>query len=208
MLQRSTIEPATLDLLRTILAIPELQNFYLVGGTALALRFGHRLSVDLDLFSTDDFEMNHIIGVVETNFPQVTYKESDSNIGFFCSINEVKVDLVKHHHFSLIRNPEEIEGIRMFSTQDIIAMKIAAILRRAQQKDFFDLVELLKHYPLQSCIDFYHEKYPSQQLAISIPYAISYFDDAENSPTPVSLNGQTWTGVKKFIQAQVREYLS
>jgi predicted nucleotidyltransferase component of viral defense system len=208
MLQRSTIEPSTLDLLRSILAVPELQSFYLVGGTALALRFGHRLSVDLDLFSTEDFDKNHIIGVVETNFPRVTYKESDSNIGFFCSINGVKVDLVKHHHFSLIRKPEEMEGVRMFSTQDIIAMKIAAILRRGQQKDFFDLVELLKHYPLQNCIDFYHEKYSSQQLAISIPHAISYFDDAENSPTPVSLNGQTWPGVKKYLQACVREYLS
>ena len=50
MLQRSAIEPTTLELLEQLMNVPELQNFSLVGGTALALKYGHRTSIDLDLF--------------------------------------------------------------------------------------------------------------------------------------------------------------
>lgn len=44
-------------------------------------------------------------------------------------------------------------------------------------------------------------------LLISIPQAITYFADAEESEDPVSLNGQTWEDVKKFIQNSVKDYL-
>ena len=68
--------------------------------------------------------------------------------------------------------------------------------------------ELLRHYTLEELISFQREKYPSQQLLISIPQALTYFDDAEESEAPVSLNNQTWNSVKKVIQKSVREYLS
>ena len=61
MLQRSTIEPSTLDLLKQLLDLPALNSFYLLGGTALALKFGHRISVDLDLFSIVDFDKKELI---------------------------------------------------------------------------------------------------------------------------------------------------
>ena len=50
MLQYSTVEPHTLDVLSGLMNMPELKDFYLVGGTALALYYGHRRSVDIDLF--------------------------------------------------------------------------------------------------------------------------------------------------------------
>lgn len=55
MLQYSTIVPHTLDVLKKLMQIPELTDFYLVGGTALSLYFCHRLSIDIDLFSIKDF---------------------------------------------------------------------------------------------------------------------------------------------------------
>ena len=60
MLHRSTVESSTLDLLKELLAIPELKDFYLVGGTALSLKYGHRISVDLDLFSIKDFDKEYL----------------------------------------------------------------------------------------------------------------------------------------------------
>ena len=205
MLQRRTIEPATLDLLIKLLDIPEFANFSLVGGTALALKYGHRLSVDLDLFSTHDFDKDEILKVLLKHYPQTNYRAN--NIGIFCTINEVKVDIVKHHYFSLIEKLDFIEGVRMFSDNDIMAMKIFAILKRAKRKDFFDLAELLNHYKLKHVIEQYKRKYPDHMLLISIPSAISYFDDAETDIDPISLNGQTWQNVKKIIQFHVREYL-
>ena len=88
------------------------------------------------------------------------------------------------------------------------AMKINAILRRAVKKDFWDIAELLQYYSLRNCIDFYNTKFKNQLLAISIPKAITYFDDAEESEDTVSLKNQTWDSVKKTIQKAVREYLS
>jgi hypothetical protein len=95
----------------------------------------------------------------------------------------------------------------MYSNADIAAMKIQAILGRGKKKDFWDLHELFKHYSLQQIIDWHKQKYPSQMLAISIPHAITYFVDAEESETPVSYKNQTWEGVKKGISKLVSDYL-
>jgi hypothetical protein len=86
-------------------------------------------------------------------------------------------------------------------------MKIQAILGRGKKKDFWDLHELLKHYSLQQIMDWHKQKYPNQMLAISIPHAITYFVDADESETPVSFKKQTWEGVKKDISRVVSDYL-
>ncbi len=86
-------------------------------------------------------------------------------------------------------------------------MKINAILGRGKKKDFWDVAELLQHYSLKEMIGFYTIKFPKQQLLISIPYALTWFDDAEESEDPVSLKGQTWKGVKKIIQKNVSDFL-
>jgi len=207
MLQRRTIEPSTLDLLNTLLKLPILNSFYLVGGTALALKFGHRISIDLDLFSIEDFNKEKLIQELADSFPNFVYKEDNSTIGVFCTINGIKVDLIKSHWFKLIDEIDEIEGVRMFGNKDLIAMKISAILKRGQKKDFYDLCQLLKIFSIQNGIDFYHEKFPNQQVLISIPNAITYFADAEESPEPICLKGQTWEEVKKSIQKAVRDFL-
>jgi predicted nucleotidyltransferase component of viral defense system len=102
---------------------------------------------------------------------------------------------------------EIVEGIRMYNAADIAAMKVNAILGRGKKKDFWDIFELLHQYQLSEIIQFYHEKFPTRQLVISIPYALTWFDDAEESEDPVSLKGQTWKGVKKFIQQKVSDFL-
>src|SRR5260221_2236786 len=99
------------------------------------------------------------------------------------------------------------DAIRMYSTADIIAMKINAILGRGKKKDFWDIYELLHHYSIEEMIRFYKIKYPQQLLLISIPHTLIYFTDAEESEEPISLKGQTWDSVKKFIAQKVNEYL-
>lgn len=86
-------------------------------------------------------------------------------------------------------------------------MKIQAILGRGRKKDFWDLHELLQNHSLQQISDRRRKKFPDQMLEISIPNAISYFVDAEESPDPVSLKGQTWEGIKRSISQTVSDYL-
>jgi predicted nucleotidyltransferase component of viral defense system len=206
MLQYSTVEPGTLELLRKLMSVTELSNFNLVGGTALALYFGHRISVDLDLFASVDFDVLEITSVLEKAFPDFTYSKPNV-VGIFGFINDVKVDLVKHHHHPNIANTVTIDGLRLLSKEDIMAIKVAAIFKRAVKKDFWDLAELLEHFTMEDMINSYHNKYPSSQMLISIPQALTYFAEAEESEDPVSLKGQTWTGIKKKIQKAVNDYL-
>ena len=68
MLQYQTIEPATLELLRDLLAIPEFKNLRLAGGTSLALQIGHRKSIDLDLFGTLETEPDEILDLYTAKY--------------------------------------------------------------------------------------------------------------------------------------------
>jgi len=207
MLHTQAVEPGTFSLLKELMDIPALESFSLVGGTALALRYGHRSSVDLDLFFHEKFDHSGIVNALETRFYQrFVYKQQNTQFGIFCFIDEIKVDIVHFPHLP-IAEIETDDRIRMYSIEDIAAMKVQAILGRAQKKDFWDLHELLQHYTLQQLMDWHKQKYPSQMLAISIPHAITYFVEAEESDTPVSFKGQTWDKVKKDIQRAVSDYL-
>jgi predicted nucleotidyltransferase component of viral defense system len=207
MLQYRTVEPRTLELLKELMQLPELNDFYLVGGTALSLYYGHRMSIDLDLFADKDFQNETIIATLEKKFSNFTYSNPYNPVGIFGFIGNIKVDFVRHHRYQLIDTPTVENGIRLFSRRDIMAMKVAAILKRGVRKDFWDIAELLQHYTIEDLINSYNAKYPNQQLLISIPQALIYFADAENSEDPVSLKNQTWTTIKKQIQQKVNAYL-
>ena len=207
MLHTKTVESRTLSLLKKLMSINELKDFYLVGGTALALQYGHRLSIDLDLFTTTGYSYRAVVDCLKKAFGNdFQYEEKESNFGIFCFINNIKVDLINYKHPQIDEGIFE-EGIRQYSSKDIAAMKIQAILGRAKKKDFWDLAQLLERYSVSEIISYYSKKFPSQQLLISIPYAITYFDEAEESEDPISLKDQTWESVKKIIQQKVNDYL-
>jgi len=207
MLHTEAVEPGTFSILKKLMELPSLKQFSLVGGTTLALRYGHRTSEDIDLFSHEKFNHQQIITELEDIFKQrFVYKQENTQFGIFCFIDNVKVDIVHFPHLPIAAIEEE-NKLRMYSNADIAAMKIQAILGRAKKKDFWDLYELLQNYSLQQMIDWHRQKYPSQMLAISIPHAISYFSDADESETPVSFKNQTWEQIKKGISGKVSDYL-
>lgn len=207
MLHTQTVEPRAFSLLKQLMEISTLREFSLVGGTALSLLYGHRKSIDLDLFSHQPFENEKIISCLQKEFTSRLFREQKPQwFGVFCYIDNVKVDLVRHPH-PLIGSVKTVEGIRMFSTEDIIAMKVQAVLGRGRKKDFWDIAELLHHYTVEDFIHFHKRKYAGQNLLISVPQAITYFADAEEDEDPVSLSHQSWEEVKSFISGKVREYL-
>ncbi len=207
MLHRETVEPGTLSLLKELMEIEPLSDFALVGGTALSLKHGHRSSVDLDLFLNKQFDHNLITASLKRQFGK-GYAVESKNVkwGIFCYVNNIKVDIVYYKH-PLIQEIEIVEGIRMYSDNDIAAMKINAILGRGTKKDFWDLHELLQKFSLAEIISFHEKKFPEQNLLITIPQAIVYFDDADETNPPVSFKHQKWEVIKKDIQKKVREFL-
>ena len=207
MLHIETVEPQTFSLLEQLMRAPFLAGFGLVGGTALSLLYGHRKSEDLDLFSTEKFENEEVISKLTQLFGgRVLLEQKPPQFGIFCFIDDVKVDLVRHPH-PLIAPPKLLEGVRMFSTEDIIAMKVQAVLGRGKKKDFWDIAELLKHYSVEDFVRFHQQKYITQNLLISVPQAIAYFKEADESEDPVSLKNQSWQQVKRSITKKVDRYL-
>jgi len=187
--------------------MPELQGFSLVGGTALSLLYGHRMSVDLDLFSNKPFENPTVIAALEKKFKaSFVNRSTNPRFGIFGFIDDVKIDIIRHPH-SLIKPETTTDDIRMFSVEDIIAMKVQAILGRGKKKDFWDIAELLQYFSIKDFIQFHKEKYTTQNLLITVPQAITYFADAEESEDPISLKGQTWETVQAYIKKKVSDYL-
>lgn len=207
MLQTKTVEPRTLSLLKELCSLPILTHFALVGGTALSLKYGHRLSVDLDFFSCENFDNENVTKELQKQFgSRLVIRTSPPWIGIFCFVDGVKIDLVKHPH-PLLGPVESIDDIRFFSDRDIMAMKIQAILGRGKKKDFWDIAELLRHYSVSDFIQNHQEKYSTQNLLISVPQAMVYFQDAEEDEDPISLRDQSWSSVKKAISGWINAHL-
>ena len=119
MLHKETVTPGTLDLILELMKDHQLNSFYLVGGTALSLRIGHRESIDIDLFSSSDFDGNELAEHLRKNYGADVKRHKENYASG--SIGEVDFDFISHKYPS-IRPIETIEGIRMMSNQDISAM--------------------------------------------------------------------------------------
>jgi len=83
-------------------------------------------------------------------------------------------------------------------------MKLNAITNRGSKKDFFDLAALLGRFPLSGMLDDYCQKYGVTHRFMVIR-SLVWFDDAEDDPNPVSLDGTSWESVKAIVSRAVSE---
>jgi hypothetical protein len=204
MLHCEAVPPSTLALLKTLCAHHATEGFALVGGTSLALRFGHRMSVDLDFFHSEKFDNKIVSASLATDFPSFQLT-NDNNNGMMAFIEDVKVDFVTYP-YPLLHPFETIEGVRMMSLPDVVAMKLGAISNRGAKKDFYDLHTLLKELGLDEVMRCYKLKFPNHDPMIPLRSMI-YFEDAEDTETPKTLIKTTWAKVKADIQKAVRSAL-
>ena len=165
MLHAETVEAGTLALIRKLSSDPILANFVLVGGTALALQLGHRKSIDIDLFSRKPFAGPTIDEHLRNNYATKQLTSADNSITGYLS--EVKATLIAHQ-YDWIRRPENVEGIRMASLDDIAAMKLNAVVGSGKRlKDFVDVYFLLEHRSMQEMTDAYLAKYPGVNASVA-----------------------------------------
>ena len=193
MLHKETIDASTLELLKQLMADKRLKDFVLVGGTALSLQLGHRISVDLDLFVNQDFETEELREYMER-----TYHLETDYLAFATVKGEivgVQVDCIAHS-YPWIRPFVEEEGIRLASMEDICAMKLNAIAGNGTRiKDFIDVAFLSSLYSLNQMLSFYEEKYHANPL---MPLkGIVFFDDI-NMEAPVKMTGRKTLNWKKI----------
>jgi hypothetical protein len=203
MLQSATIYPRTLAILKQLMSIPTLQQFNLVGGTALSLQIGHRISIDLDLFSNQDFNNSAIIQTLEPLGELTVLVDNPPFLQM--RLNDIKLDFLKYP-YPFIQNYTEIEGVRLVSIENIGTMKLNAVARRGAKKDFFDLYFMLERYTLAQLIEQFKQSLPHVD-PFHVVKSLTYFDDADKEPNPEMLIKVSWTTVKKTIENKVESYL-
>lgn len=204
MLHPATVDPSTLDILRSLLRLPALSSFALAGGTNLALRFGHRLSIDLDLFTDRSFSTEEIkVDIIELFSRTVVTDEAKNSVSLL--VNDIKVDLLAHR-YALLKPFDELETFRFWSIEDAVAMKLGAVSGRGAKKDFWDIAELLNHFTLPQMLHLFTQKYTNSDPGYVIR-SLTYFDDADGQADPISLNSMTWPMVKQRISKAVQELL-
>lgn len=203
MLSFQTIDPDTLELLKFLSVQPELRRTRLVGGTSLALQYGHRQSVDLDFFGRLPEDINNLIDAVR-RAGNITIV-NQSKIILQTTVNQVKVDFVDYSRYKWIDDPVVENELVLASDRDIAAMKINAIIGRGSRKDFIDLYVLLQHYSLSDILSFYQQKYPEYSEYRAL-LSMTYFDDAEMQDMPRMFIDTTWDDMKTAILQAVEAY--
>ena len=207
MLQKNAVENKVLDLIHILLSDPELSEFSLAGGTALALYYGHRKSVDIDLFSLSDFDVRHLLEYLERKYHfALIYQEKNTLKGL---ISGVFVDMITHA-YPLVEKVKTWEGIRLYAIEDLAAMKVNVISGDGTRiKDFIDLYFLLGHFNLKEILSFYTKKYDGRN-DFHVVKSLEYFGDLpSNPPWPVMLKEKDLTleKIKKRITSAVKEML-
>jgi hypothetical protein len=178
------VSSETFLLIQQLQSFTELNDFYLVGGTALALHLGHRNSIDIDLFSKLDFDTEKIVNLLQSEFSFTEiFLRKNTIIGI---INGIKVDFITHPYEN-IYPPITEEGITFLSKEDIAAMKLNAIVNSGQRlKDFIDIYFLLEYFSVEGMLGFFERKYSNVNTLIALK-AISYFDDIDETIDPPKL---------------------
>jgi hypothetical protein len=122
-------------LLNELMGLEELKDFRLARGTALSLRLGHRISIDLDLFTNQLFNIGEFITFFKISFGERLQILGSNRYGVFTTIDSVKTDFL-YRHEKFINNADIFEGLRIASLEDIGAMKIQAAASRRSKKDY------------------------------------------------------------------------
>ena len=200
MLHTETVTPATLDLIDRLQQDPAFSGFYLVGGTALSLQIGHRISVDIDFFTKKSFDTVALTEHLEKAYAfSQQYSSTNTLKGF---IGDTFVDLLKHD-YPFVNPPISMDGIRMLSKPDIAAFKVNATTGNGTRaKDFVDIYFLLKEFSLTDIVGFYRTKY-SQRNDYHAIKSLAYFDDIDPDGWPNLILEKELT-LKKLTSALTR----
>ncbi len=208
MLQKESVDKTVFELISALQGKDYLKDFILVGGTGLALIIGHRKSVDIDLFTSKDFDAEQLLEKLESDFSfQMDYIERNTIKG---SSAGIKVDLLTHKYPS-IGDAIIIENIRIASLDDISAMKINSVANDGTRvKDFIDLYFMLNEneFNVEKLLKNYNAKY-SHRNALHALKSISYFEDVDVSDWPEMIKHKdiSWNEIQEILGNACEEYI-
>ncbi|HSL17483.1 MAG TPA: nucleotidyl transferase AbiEii/AbiGii toxin family protein [Methylomirabilota bacterium] len=194
------LPPGSRDLLAELesLSAPVLAGWTLAGGTGLALQLGHRVSDDFDLFRTDRFDPDELLGHLQGSGPvellqldhrTLTVLASGVKVSFFSVPDPFLFPKLEYSFFALAE------------VRDIALMKLAAIASRGSRKDFVDLFVILRGGPtLAEYLSWLPRKYGEERVnTYHVLKSLTWFEDAEDEPMPRMLEPFDWDECKAFF---------
>ena len=164
--------------------LAKFDDFYLAGGTALALQIGHRISVDFDLFCSDSISKNLLEKV------EVVFSEQEANISPLVNDSDelsVMVDTVKitvlKYPFPVLNKFSDLNGIKSLDVLELAAAKAYTISRRSASKDYVDLFFILsgKYADLNQIIELSDKKYSFRFNSRIFLEQLIYQDDIDKT---------------------------
>ena len=188
---------------------------YMAGGTAVAIYLNHRVSLDIDLFTDEEFYCGPIISSIGQRYDTTVTNAAEKNT-LIAIVANVRFSLF-HYPYPLLKplvsKPEC--NIRLASPEDIAAMKVVAIIQRGTAKDFFDMNSLMRTFgmSLDYLISQVRGKYGvSEDYGYQTKRSLVYFDDAVKSLGDVTvirngkearLDKREWNEIEKFFKRLV-----
>jgi predicted nucleotidyltransferase component of viral defense system len=197
---RETVDVGVEQTLHDLHNVPILTPFYLAGGTGLALRLGHRRSVDLDFFLGEDFNVDSVL-------QKLQHIEGFALVGkepgtIYANIRKIKVSFITYA-YPILFPFQPFLGVNVADSRDIGCMKISAIASRGTKRDFVDLYVLAKEYGLKQLLGWFTTKFSKTNYSmLHILKSLSYFEEAEQDPMPYMLTSLSWEEVKQFFSRE------
>lgn len=199
----NTISPLLIEILNNLMDMKEFEMFRLVGGTALSLQIGHRLSVDIDLFTDAEYgtvnfdEIDNCLKAKYQYVSSLNIQPLGMGKSYFIGNSQndcIKLDLYYTDEF--IDNSLLINKIRFANIEEIIAMKMDVVLRGGRKKDFWDIHELRNDYTFQEMINLHARRYPYIHDEQLLKKQFVDFTNADNDFEPICLKGKDWEFIK------------
>lgn len=181
------------------------RDFYLAGGTALAIHLGHRRSKDLDWFTRVRIsDAMRLAGMIRgAGIPFVTDQVEKGTL--YGSVAGVHVGFLEYQYPLLeqwIFWPES--DCRLASLSDLACMKLSALAQRGSKKDFVDIYTLgSKTFPLKDMLKLYQKKFSVKDMG-HVLHALAYFDEADKERMPIMFLDKEWKEIKETIQGWIK----
>ena len=199
------LTPETRQAFHMVAQLPFINQFYLAGGTGLALHLGHRFSVDLDFFSQDSDAVGAdaralLRAALDDPTLSITH---DKDATFVATWHGVGVSFFRLNLYPLVQAPLVVDGVPVATVEEIGAMKLAAILDRGTRKDMVDLYYILRRVTIERLFEVAAVKYVrARTFAVAATRALAYFHDAEALPMPRMIDRTPWPTMKRFLERQ------
>jgi len=186
-------------------------EFYLGGGTALALQLGHRTSVDFDFYAPRKFDNQQMAQTINRLFPgtDTSSEQPENTLRLDVMGTEVSVF---YYPYPLLDPVVDYGSVSLASLTDIAAMKTAAVVQRARQRDFYDIYYLIKELGMEKIITATYQKFPwYEENNVVVFTSLTYFTDADNDleaeRVKVFDRNVTWEMVKKRVKEETQKYV-